>query len=192
MPEKFSGAMDEDPEVAFGNAGGFQDFIGGGTVDFAGEEDFGGSIGEAFDALGEDGLELGARGGGDGVAAPIGGSVVGIDVAHGIEEVGGIFAGSGEVGFGDLAFIFSPVFAEFVFEDAGEPGSFGGAPFEAVACFEGGEEGVLDEVFGDGAIADAEHGISEEVVAILIDPLGGIEGGWRRVVHWMGSGRARE
>ena len=57
LAEEFPGAVDEDPEVALADAGGFENLVGGGAVDFAGEEDFGGAVGEAVEALGEHGLK---------------------------------------------------------------------------------------------------------------------------------------
>jgi hypothetical protein len=67
--------------------------------------------------------------------------------------------------------------ARAVYEDAEDPRSQGGSPFEAIDPVENGKPGVLDDLFGVGAAADvglgeAEHGgvpaVEERLERVLI------------------------
>lgn len=61
------------------------------------------------------------------------------------------------------------------FEDSDEPGLDGGPTLESVPCSERGEEGFLNEFFGDGVVSDAAEGETEQNVAVQIDPCGWIQ-----------------
>ncbi len=58
-----------------------------------------------------------------------------------------------------------------VLEDADQPGRLGGISGERAAVLQGGEEGLLHQVFRSGPVPKAKHRESEQVVPVTIHPI---------------------
>jgi hypothetical protein len=57
-----------------------------------------------------------------------------------------------------------------MFQDADQPTPLGGFSGKAVAPLEGCKQGLLDDIFGQPRIPDAEQRASKQIVAVLVDP----------------------
>ena len=63
------------------------------------------------------------------------------------------------------------VVANFVAQNAGQPSALGRLAGKAMPRFEGGQEGVLHEVFGHIGVAQLADGKVEQVIAVRLDPI---------------------
>lgn len=156
--ETGAGAEEEGSDGGWGAAEDEGDFGGGEVVDGGEEEGVALGWGEAVE-FGEDGLDL---------------------LGLGEDEVGG--EGLGGEGLGELGVELVGADAAAAVEgkapaDADEPGAEVADVGEGVPVFEDAEEGVLDDVFGFGGVAEDGVGDAEEEGGVGVDEAGDVVGG---------------
>ena len=132
MAQRHAGAVEHHPEVRRGDAQRFANNGSGHVVHFPHEEDGGDALGELAEAGVERGEEFSAVQGLFAAGVPLA-RCAGVVVPEvvGIEFFGGLVTEEDEVGEGGLAAKLAEVVADFVLQDAEQPGADGRAPAES-------------------------------------------------------------
>ncbi len=175
--------MEEHRQVSRRNGENLADFVGAGFVEDAEGEGVGQARGESVEALGEGGVKFLTFEEFVGRESPAGGPLLPAAQAGKL----GIDGGVG--GFGERLRTCrgAETVGKFAAQAGDQRGACGGAALEGAAGGERGEKGFLDEFFGGGAVADADEGVAEEDVGVLVHP--GLGRGRRRGDGGNGGGR---
>ena len=75
-----------------------------------------------------------------------------------------------EVGEGRFAAGLAEIIENLVLQDAHQPAFLGAAALKLLPALERGEKGLLYGILGFGGIAQADHGVFEQVVAMVVHP----------------------
>src|SRR6266446_3837229 len=166
-----AGTVKHDPEVRCGDAECLTDRGTGLVVHFAHDKDGGGALGELAEAGLERGEEFGAGQGLFAAGIPFArGAVVVMPELVTVELVREFILEEGEVGETGLAAELAKVVADFVLQDAKQPGPDGRTPAELFRGAQCGEQRVLHEIGGGVGVAHAEERGAVEAVTVFLEP----------------------